>query len=71
VVGADRLQEPDWTDYQGWRYDQPEDSAPTDIPSAAASHDLYFVGDWTGGTPRLQGAFRSGLDTADQLRDPL
>jgi renalase len=71
VIGDDRLQDPDWTDHQGWRYAQPEDSAPTELLAAAESHNLYFVGDWSVGTPRLHGALRSGLDMADKLRDSL
>ncbi|MEF8825322.1 MAG: FAD-dependent oxidoreductase [Halapricum sp.] len=67
ILSDDRLRTPDWTDCHGWRYAQPEESAPTDLLAQADAHDLYFLGDWTRGTPRLHAALRSGLDIGDRL----
>jgi predicted NAD/FAD-dependent oxidoreductase len=67
VVGDDRLTEPDWTDTQGWRYALPEEGAPSGLLDSAASHDLYFLGDWVAGEGRLHAALRSGLDTGQRL----
>ncbi|AWB26966.1 NAD(P)/FAD-dependent oxidoreductase [Halococcoides cellulosivorans] len=67
VLGDERLATPDWTDHQGWRYAQPEDDPPRDLLRAAEDHAIYCLGDWTIGTPRLHGALRSGLDTADRV----
>jgi renalase len=69
VLGDDRLREPDWVDHQGWRYAQPEERAPPDLVAGAEAHDLYVLGDWTAGTPRLHAALRSGLEIGDRL-DP-
>ena len=67
ILGDDRLKDPDWTDYQSWRYAQPEASAPTDLVAEAEAHSLYFIGDWTVGTPRLHAALRGGLELGDRL----
>ncbi len=71
ILGEDRLKNPDWSDHQGWRYAQPEESPPTDLIAEAEVHDLYFLGDWTVGTPRLHAALRSGLEIGDRLRHSL
>ncbi|WEL22035.1 NAD(P)-binding protein [Halorhabdus sp. BNX81] len=68
ILDDERLATPAWSDWQGWRYAQPETDAPTALLRAAEGHDLYCLGDWTVGTPRLHGALRSGLEIADRVR---
>jgi len=67
VLGDDRLRTPDWTDHQGWRYAQPEDDAPAELLAEARTHDLYPIGDWVAGEPRLHAALRNGLETGETL----
>ena len=64
LVGDDRLTDPDWTDYQHWRYSQPEGEVDHDALTGARDHDLYFAGDWVAGEGRIHAALRSGLDVA-------
>jgi renalase len=67
VFGDDRLADPDWTDHQGWRYAQPEGTAPSGPLDSAAEHDLYCLGDWVAGEARLHAALRNGLDTGERI----
>jgi predicted NAD/FAD-dependent oxidoreductase len=69
ILSDDRLLTPDWTDYHGWRYAFPKQGAPPDRLAAAEAHDLYCIGDWVAGEPRLHAALRSGLDTAKRLAE--
>ncbi|QSG06191.1 NAD(P)/FAD-dependent oxidoreductase [Halapricum desulfuricans] len=62
-----RLSEPDWTDYQGWRYALPDEPVRQGPIDSATDHDLYFVGDWVSGEARLHAALRNGLDTGEKL----
>ncbi|MEF8775600.1 MAG: hypothetical protein V5A43_03730 [Haloarculaceae archaeon] len=71
ILSEDRIREPDWSDSQGWRYAQPEGSAPADLLAEAEAHDLYVLGDLAVGTPRLHAALRCGLETGDRLRPSL
>ncbi|MFC7020769.1 MULTISPECIES: NAD(P)/FAD-dependent oxidoreductase [Haloarcula] len=64
LVGDDRVADPDWTDYQHWRYSQPEGEVDHDALAGARDHDLYFAGDWVAGAGRIHAALRSGLDVA-------
>ncbi|MFC6862883.1 NAD(P)/FAD-dependent oxidoreductase [Halomicroarcula sp. GCM10025817] len=67
LVGDDRLTDPDWTDYQHWRYSQPEGEVDHDALAGARDHDLYFAGDWVAGEGRIHAALRSGLDVAADI----
>lgn len=69
ILNDVRIKNPDWTDHHGWRYAQPEGSAPTNLIAEAEVHDLFFLGDWTVETPRLHAALRSGLELGDRLRN--
>jgi renalase len=67
VLADNRLSDPDWTDHQGWRYALPENGVRDGAVDAAASHDLYPVGDWVAGEARLHAALRNGLDTGEEI----
>ena len=69
LIDDDRLSDPDWTDYQHWRYAQPEDSVDRDALAVGTNHDLYFAGDWVAAEPRLHAAIRSGLETGEQIAE--
>jgi len=71
LLDDDRLTDPDWTDYQHWRYAQPEDTLAGDALAAAADHALYFAGDWVAGEPRLHAAVRNGLETGETIATAL
>ncbi|WP_324758118.1 NAD(P)/FAD-dependent oxidoreductase [Haloarcula montana] len=67
LLDDERLTDPDWTDYQHWRYSQPEEQVDTGALSIADGHDLYFAGDWVADEARLHTAVRSGLDTGAHI----
>jgi predicted NAD/FAD-dependent oxidoreductase len=67
LVDDDRLTDPDWTDYQHWRYAQPEDTVDRGLLDDTADHDLYFAGDWVAGEPRLHAAVRNGVETGERI----
>jgi hypothetical protein len=67
LLDDDRLTDPDWTDYQHWRYAQPEAQVDRDVLTDAATHDLYFAGDWVASEPRLHAAVRNGLETGEAI----
>jgi len=69
LLDDDRLTDPDWTDYQHWRYAQPEDTVASGALAPAAEHDLYFAGDWVADEPRLHAAVRSGLEVGETIAD--
>jgi predicted NAD/FAD-dependent oxidoreductase len=69
IVGDERLQHPDWTDHQGWRYALPEDSAPETPLRTAEAAGLYCTGDWVTGEPRLHAALANGLDTGERVAE--
>jgi predicted NAD/FAD-dependent oxidoreductase len=67
IVGDDRLADPAWSDTQGWRYALTEGAAPSGLLQSAADHDLYFLGDWVAGEPRVHAALRNGLETGERI----
>ncbi|WP_135303027.1 NAD(P)/FAD-dependent oxidoreductase [Haloarcula amylovorans] len=71
LLDDDRLTDPDWTDYQHWRYSQSEATVEHDEIAVARDHDLFFAGDWVAGEPRLHAALRNGLDTGGTIVDAL
>ncbi|WP_049899764.1 NAD(P)/FAD-dependent oxidoreductase [Natrinema sp. J7-1] len=69
LLGDERVQEPDWTDHQGWRYALPEDGVDRDSLQLAEAEGLYCLGDWVAGDARLHAALRNGLEVADRIVD--
>ena len=69
LLDDDDLAVPDWTDSQFWRYAQPEGSIEDGVLEKAASHDLYFAGDWVAGEARVHAALRSGLETGERMSE--
>ncbi|RQG94457.1 NAD(P)/FAD-dependent oxidoreductase [Natrarchaeobius chitinivorans] len=67
VVGDARLETPAWTDYQGWRYAQPERGVDRDAVESAERDGLYCLGDWVAGEGRLHAALRNGLETGERV----
>ena len=67
LLDDDRLADPDWTDWQGWRYALPEAGVDAERRPAAAQHGVHVAGDWVAGAGRLHAAVRSGLDTGERL----
>lgn len=71
LLDDDRLADPDWTDYQGWRYAQPGDVVAAEPLDRAAEYDLFVAGDWVAGEGRVHLALRNGLDTGERIADRL
>ncbi|WP_049899336.1 NAD(P)/FAD-dependent oxidoreductase [Halococcus agarilyticus] len=71
LLNDDRLADPDWTDFQGWRYAQPGDTVASEPLDRAKGHDLFFAGDWVAGEGRVHLALRNGLDTGERIADRL
>ncbi|WP_049923049.1 NAD(P)/FAD-dependent oxidoreductase [Halopiger djelfimassiliensis] len=69
LLDDERLLEPDWTDYQGWRYALPEAGVDRDPIRGAASAGLYCLGDWVAGEGRLHAALRNGLETGERVAE--
>ncbi|PGF15199.1 NAD/FAD-dependent oxidoreductase [Natrinema sp. CBA1119] len=69
LVGDDRLCEPDWTDFQGWRNALPEAGVPGEALDRAEREGLYCLGDWVAGEARLHAALRNGLAVGDRVAD--
>lgn len=67
IVGDERLVDPAWTDYQGWRYAQPENVVARGPLESAEDAALYCLGDWVAGEARLHAALRNGLETGERL----
>lgn len=67
IVGDQRLDDPVWTDHQGWRYALPENGVASGPLDSAAAAGLYCLGDWVAGEARLHAALRNGLDTGEQV----
>lgn len=67
LLDDDDLAVPDWTDTQHWRYAQPEGVIEDGVLDEAASHDLYFAGDWVEGEGRVHLALRSGLEAGERI----
>ncbi|MWV40806.1 NAD(P)-binding protein [Natrialba sp. INN-245] len=67
VVGDDRLENPAWTDHQGWRYAQPEGGVDRSALEPAERAGLYCLGDWVAGEGRLHAALRNGLETGKRV----
>ncbi|WP_225334446.1 NAD(P)/FAD-dependent oxidoreductase [Halomicrobium urmianum] len=71
LLSDDRLADPDWTDYQGWRYALPDEGVSDDAIEMAADHDLFLAGDWVAGEARLHAAIRNGLETGERIAEAL
>jgi hypothetical protein len=70
LLGDDRLAEPDWTDWQGWRYAQPDGPFEgADARERAEREGLYLAGDWLAGEGRVHLALGEGLDVGERLAD--
>ncbi|WP_435102007.1 NAD(P)/FAD-dependent oxidoreductase [Halarchaeum sp. P4] len=69
VLSDERLRDPDWTDWQGWRYALPDGGLDAAVRRAAEADGLYPVGDWVGGAARVHVALRSGLEAGERLAD--
>jgi|AntDeeMetageno50_2_1112565.scaffolds.fasta_scaffold01096_4 predicted NAD/FAD-dependent oxidoreductase len=67
LLDDDRLADPDWADYKGWRYAQPGDAVAAEPLDRAGDHDLFFAGDWVAGEGRVHLALRNGLDTGERI----
>jgi len=67
IVGDERLEEPDWTDHQGWRYALPENGVARGPLDSAEDAGLYCLGDWVAGEARLHAALRNGLGTGERI----
>jgi predicted NAD/FAD-dependent oxidoreductase len=67
LVDDDRVRDPDWTDYQHWRYSQPEGEIDHETLASGVDHDLFFAGDWVAGEGRIHAAVGSGLDVAGDI----
>ena len=67
LLDDDRLRDPEWTDYQFWRYALPESGVERGAARAAEEHGLYVVGDWVAGEARLHTALRNGLEAGERL----
>ncbi|WP_226023524.1 NAD(P)/FAD-dependent oxidoreductase [Halomicrobium salinisoli] len=67
LLSDDRLADPDWTDYQGWRYALPDEGVSDEAIELAADHDLFLAGDWVAGEARLHAAIRNGLETGERI----
>ncbi|WP_226010051.1 NAD(P)/FAD-dependent oxidoreductase [Halomicrobium salinisoli] len=67
LLDDDRLADPDWTDYQGWRYALPDEGVSDEAIELAADHDLFLAGDWVAGEARLHAAIRNGLETGERI----
>ena len=67
IVGDERLEAPDWSDHQGWRYALPEAGARHGPLSSAEAERLYCLGDWVTGEGRVHAALRNGLDVGERI----
>ncbi len=67
VMDDERLAEPVWSDYQGWRYALPEGGVAGGPVDSAEGAGLYCVGDWVPGEGRIHAAIRNGLETGERL----
>ena len=72
LVGEPWLADPDWTDDQGWRYAQPNETL-ADLPALdrAERAGLFFAGDWLvpDGKGRVHEAYWHGVETAERITD--
>ena len=67
IVNDDRLKDPAWSDYQGWRYALAEGAVPKGPLSDAREYGVYFTGDWVDGEARVHAAVRDGLETGERI----
>jgi len=67
VIGDERLEEPDWTDHQGWKYALPDDGVGSGAIRDAADEGVYATGDWVAGEARLHAAVRNGLEMGERM----
>ncbi|WP_435193945.1 NAD(P)/FAD-dependent oxidoreductase [Natronomonas sp. EA1] len=68
LLGEDRLRDPDWTDYMGWRYALPDEGVDKATIESAEDAGLFFAGDWVAGEGRVHLALRNGLDVGERIR---
>ncbi|WP_254534982.1 NAD(P)/FAD-dependent oxidoreductase [Halomarina litorea] len=69
LLGEGRFADPDWTDYQGWRYAQPKAGVEGGAHLACEDASLYFAGDWVAGEGRVHAALRNGLEVGERIAD--
>ncbi len=67
ILDDHRLADPAWTDYQGWRYAQPESGVDRGPLDSARVEGLYLLGDWVAGEGRLHAALANGLDIGERV----
>lgn len=71
LLDDERIDTPDWTDHQHWRYALPNGGPAVGSLDEATEHDLFFAGDWVAGDARLHAAVRSGLETGKAVGEHL
>ncbi|MFP8889493.1 NAD(P)/FAD-dependent oxidoreductase [Natrialbaceae archaeon A-CW2] len=71
LLEDERLTDPDWTDYQGWRYALPESGVSRAPLEAAEADGLYLLGDWVAGEGRLHAAIANGLEVGERVASDL
>ena len=69
LLDDERLADPDWTDYRGWRYALPRDGIEGDAHRACEDAGLYVAGDWVVGEGRLHAALKNGLEVGERIAD--
>ncbi len=69
LLDDDRFADPDWTDYQGWRYAQPKAGIEGDAHRVCEDAGLYFAGDWVAGEGRVHAALENGLTVGERIAD--
>ena len=67
LIGDERLQDPAWTDHQGWRYALPDEGVRPGALRGAESAGLYCAGDWVAGEARVHAALACGLRVGERL----
>ena len=67
LVDDARLESPDWSDDQGWRYALPDAGVDTAAVEPLASYGLYVAGDWVVGEGRAHKALWCGVNVGERL----
>lgn len=68
LLGEERLRDPDWMDYMGWRYALPDEGVEEEVVESAEDAGLFFAGDWVAGEGRVHLALRNGLDVGERVQ---